>query len=63
MELSGYWQAMAEVKDKSTMNRPERGRGPAAGSRNGKSFEGRVMSIDMYLAVPTFIRRGIIIKA
>ena len=63
MELSGYWQAMAEVKGKSTMNRLERGRGPAAGSSDWKSFEGRVMSIDVYLAVPTFIRRGIIIKA
>jgi hypothetical protein len=67
MESSRYWQDFAEVVDRTFINGLAR-RGPSPASqteeKNGYGmivYGGQLMSVDVYLAVPTYIRRGITI--
>lgn len=64
MESSRYWQNYCEMVERKFMN----GQGRRVASLAGKSedqgggvivYGGREMSREVYLAVPTFIRRGI----
>lgn len=67
MESSRYWQDFGVVMDKTFMDGQER-RGSSLArltEQKGGSgkivYGGRLISVDVYLAVPTFIRRGITI--
>lgn len=62
MELSGYWRVLAEEKRNMTID-GERKRTAAQEPRDRPVPDGQAISLDVYLAVPTFIRRGITIKA
>ncbi len=67
MESNRYWQEFGKVMDRTLMNGEER-RGLSSERLVEKkdgggmiAYGGRLMSMDVYLAVPTFIRRGITI--
>lgn len=68
MELSGYWRVLGEEKEMITRN-GGRQNGSTVKRRDGTNpdgdrivYDGRSLSIDVYLAVPTFLRRGITIN-
>lgn len=67
MESNRYWQDFGEARNRTLMKKQGR-RGPSLERRTeGKGdggkiiYGGRLMSVDVYLALPTFIRRGITI--
>lgn len=66
MESIRYWRDFGVVMARMAVNEQGRsGAAPAhdsAGQRAGEVVHGRrAISLDVYLAVPTFIRRGITI--
>ena len=69
MESSRYWQNFGEVTGRTFINGQERrGLSPEHQTerRDGSGmivYDGRRMSVDVYLTVPTYIRRGITIVA
>lgn len=69
MESSRYWQNFGEAMERGGGDEVA-GRGSARNRQLEKKkgcraimYGGRVMSMDVYLAVPTFMRRGITIIA
>ncbi len=69
MESSRYWQDFGEAMDRMFVD-GEAGRGCVLSCQIEKKqacreimYGGRMMSLDVYLAVPTFMRRGITIIA
>ncbi len=62
MELSEYWRVLAEEKRNMTID-GRRKRTVEQEPLDRLIPDGQAMSLDVYLAVPTFIRRGITIKA
>jgi hypothetical protein len=69
MESSRYWQNFGEGKKMTTMNRQDSRRSVLQCRVEEKDggemivYGGRLISLDVYLRVPTFIRRGIRIAA
>jgi hypothetical protein len=68
MELRDYWRGLPEENDMITQSGERQNASPAK-RRGGTNpygdrivFAGRSLSIDVYLAVPTFRRRGITIN-
>ncbi|MEN8136418.1 MAG: hypothetical protein ABFS18_12925 [Thermodesulfobacteriota bacterium] len=67
MESSRYWQDFGELEERMSVGGLTR-KGLALVHRSEKKqgcgaiiYRGRLMSMDVYLAVPTFMRRGITI--
>jgi hypothetical protein len=67
MESSRYWQNFGEVMERMFVDGAA-GRGSALARRVERKqgcgaiiYGGRLMSVDVYLTVPTFVRRGIAI--
>ena len=67
MESSRYWRNFGEVMERMFVD-GSAGRGSALTRRVEKKrgyeaiiYGGRLMSVDVYLTVPTFMRRGITI--
>ena len=65
MESSRYWQDFGEVLERMFVDGAAR-RGHALARQTEKKqgckaiiYGGRLMSMDVYLALPTFMRRGI----
>ncbi len=67
MESSRYWQDFGEVMDRMFVDGSARRGSTLAGQIEKKqgcgkiNYNGRLMSVDVYLALPTFVRRGITI--
>lgn len=65
MESRRYWQESGKMIDKAVMSRQEGGSQESCNdvdsSRRKIVYGGQLISVDVYLTVPTFIRRGITI--